>query len=113
METWDATATQEGSPDGGIDIYVEGEINDLISVVGQNGHVGIQLPDYEKAEFVTRSGLEGMLYSKTTAKSKEMYLVFNEGFHYVHINVSSDCFKRNEKKITDILKSVNIVATSK
>lgn len=112
--TWDATPTQEASPDGGVDIYVEGVKDDKIEVYGQNGHIGIlPLPNFKKTEFVTNSGLKGMLYSQTTENRKEIYLLFDEGFHAVHINVSSDCFKSNEKKIMDILKSINIISVLK
>lgn len=113
LETWGATSIREASPDSGINIYVEGDTDNRISVIGQYGYLGIQLPDFESSEFVTKSGLKGELFSQTENERKVMYLVFDEGFHYANINVSLDCYKRNEKKIMDILKSINIGSAPK
>lgn len=111
-ERLESTPTQDASPDGGIEIYVEGNKEDLIYVYGQIGHVNFPNTNCDSTKFVTSHGNKGILYTERVSDRKDMHLIFDEGFHAAHIYVSSSCFKKNEKKIMDLLTSINLQAVS-
>lgn len=107
-----STPSQDASPDGGIEIYVEGNKEDLIYVYGQIGHVSFPNTNCDSTKFVTSNGNKEILYTERVSDRKDMHLIFDEGFHAVHIYVSSSCFKKNEKKIMALLTSINLQAVS-
>lgn len=107
-----STPTQDASPDGGIEIYVDGNKDERIYVYGQIGHVSFAKANTDSTEFVTSHGNKGILYTERVSDRKDMHLIFDEGFHAAHIYVSFSCFKKNEKKIMALLTSINLQAVT-
>lgn len=111
---WEATSTQEASPDGGIDIYIDGNKNDRIRIYGQYGHISIPDDEFKMEDFSTTSGLIGTLLKQNTDGEIIIYLVLNDnlaigGFHGANIRMSQKCYQRNEKQVINVLKSITIL----
>jgi len=113
-KTWEATSTQEGSPDGGINIYIDGNKNDRIRIYGQYGHISIPVDEYKMEDFSTTSGLTGTLLKQNIGDEIIIQLVLNDnlaigGFHGANIKTSQKCYQLNEKQVMNVLKSINIL----
>lgn len=115
-ETWEATAEREASPDGGINIYINGDENERIYVLGQHGHYYpvSKGENYKEDEFTTLDGVKGTLYYDSpydyerSKGRKTIYLVLGEGFHGAYLTISDEILKQYNDEILSILKSIKI-----
>jgi hypothetical protein len=108
--SWDATTEVEASPDSGIIVYVDGNVNESIYVYGQVSLINVlQEEGMREQKLVTRSGITGTLYSVVYKGKREVTLILGEGFVGAKVMMSDDCFKRNEDMVMTILKSVHIL----
>jgi hypothetical protein len=108
-----STSSQEGSPDGGIDIYVEGNKNDTIRIFGQYGTIDTGIIDFSystnsQENFVTTSGLVGKLYYNASNQSKQAVVLF-DAHHAVQLKITDATFTRDKQQIFAILKSIKII----
>jgi hypothetical protein len=108
----EATTSEEGSPDGGIDIYVEGSKSDTIRIFGQYGTVGTGIIDFTwtadtTENFVTSDGLVGHIYYNDDSGIKQAVLLLDDQ-HAVQLKVSDATFNRDKQQIYAILKSIKI-----
>ncbi len=109
-ETWEGNDQYEGSPDGGITIYVESDETESIYVFGQSGPKGIPMSDsIIREEFATETGIEGFLLKLESDERYMMYLILDDGFYGAILNLSKDCYDRNKNQIINILKSIDIL----
>ncbi|MNW48136.1 hypothetical protein D3C74_254860 [compost metagenome] len=108
-ETWEGTEERESNPDGGIIIYVESNKDDSIRVFGQHGHISLPTEGFVQEDFYTSSGEKGLLFSNELMDEKEIYFIMDSGFNGAHIRVSNDSFKRNEEKIMNVLRSIELI----
>lgn len=116
-EYWESTSGREGSPDGGIDIYVEGSKSDVIRVFGQYGTLDSSIIDFDystedtQEKFVTSSGLAGDLYYNDNKQTIKAVVLFDSN-NAVQIEISDAAFTRDKQKIYAILKSIKITGNS-
>lgn len=109
METFiEPTADHNSSPDGGINIYVDGKQNEKIYVFGQVSHIRPAIDGFHREEFTTNSGLKGHLYSDEIDGKRHINLILGEGFHGVHLRISAECYNQNKEQIMVVLKSIKI-----
>jgi hypothetical protein len=108
-KTWEATKEHEGSPDGGINFYLDGNKEDKIYVYGQLGHINIPEDDYKKDNFVTDTGIKGYLLSGEHDGRMQMYLVLGDGFHGAVVDVGLDSWTQNKEIIVKMFKSIKIL----
>ncbi len=102
------TAEREGSPDGGIMIYVNKEKSERIYVKGSLGQIGIKLDDFSTKKFKANSGLTGNLYRRISKEKIEEYLISSDEFHMVYIYMDINKYSKYENQITEVLKSLEI-----
>ena len=106
------TSKSDGSPDNGINIYVDGNKNDWIYIKGQYGPMNGYL-DYPLEDFITKDMVKGKLSYKSIDGVYQINFVLIEdesgqGYHGALIQVSQACFTRNKAQILGILKSIRI-----
>lgn len=108
-QVWDYKTVKDSNvPDGGIIIFLAGNQEEKIYVFGQNGHINLPVQGFTQSSFSTKSGLGGTLYSKENNEKQEIYLILEDGFHGVYIDVGTDCYNNNKEQIIDILKSIKV-----
>jgi hypothetical protein len=104
-------------PTGGIIFYLGDDKEDGLSIYGEDGHAIIQQPNSIAADFTTKSGLIGGLYSSLLNNKMDIYLNITDSslknYLGAHISASKECFKRNEKEIFGILRSIRKSGTAK
>ena len=108
-KTWEGSAEREASPDGGINIYIEGKKEEKIYVFGQNGHIAVFDEGVKREEFVTNSNVKGELSSVGVDGNLEMHLVLSNQFNGANVHVSIECYKKNKDQIFEILKSIELI----
>ena len=109
LETFiEPNAEHNGSPDGGIRIYVDGKQDESIYIYGQFGQIRTAIDGFHREEFTTNSGLKGLLYSDEINGKREIDLILGEGFHGAHLSIGSELFNQNKGQIMDVLKSMKI-----
>ncbi len=108
-ETWEATSEREASPDGGINIYIDGNVENKIYVYWQNGHISYPQGSDEKDIFTTDDGLNGELYEQAEDKRVKVQVIYGEGFHGAHVDVSEACYKHYKNEILEVIKSMKIL----
>lgn len=108
-ETWESNEEYEGSPDGGINIYVGNDESEKIYIFGQCGHISLGNSETKRNKFVANNGVEGTLVIEEINDRYEIYLILGEGFHGAILDLSKQCFDENKELIINILKSINIL----
>lgn len=108
-----ATSDNLFGPDGGIMFLVDRKQYEEISIYGQVGHVAIPDNDYKKEKFMTSSGVKGYLLSREISGRVSIYLVLEEEFHAVHINMSTEVFNEKKDQVMEVLKSIKIGINTK
>ncbi len=104
----EATEVQEASPTGGVKLYPGNDKSERIYVYGQNGHIGTDYPGYEHDKIKTEDGVSGDLYIGEADGTMYLNLVLGDGFYGANANISKDQYKKNEKSIMNIFKSIKI-----
>ncbi|MDP4092807.1 MAG: hypothetical protein Q8920_05530 [Bacillota bacterium] len=99
-------------PTGGIVFYIEGNKEETVTVLGEDGHGIPEEPGSTLEKFETKSGLEGTLSSSNLYGKKVIYLMITDdrlkSYLVAQVNVSVDCFDRNQKEIFGILRSIRL-----
>jgi len=103
-----AEILQDTDIDGGIDIYINKDKNEKITIIAQNGTIAVPgLEDYEETVFETNAKLVCQMYEKLDGQYKDMWLIIDQ-FHAAHIEISKETFIKNESMILKILASIKI-----
>lgn len=118
---FEGTNKQEGSPDYGIKILVDGNENEKISISAQESTATFIDDCLKREKFITLSGATGDLqysyYDNNKRIQVELILyysidyendVLNKSHHCVVIDMSKNCFDKNKDEILAILKSIEI-----
>ncbi len=111
-----ATKEHNASPDAGIVIYVDGNQNERIYVFNQVGHISPGFSpheDVQKDTFTTTSGLTGHIESLIHDGEIHAVLIFDDisnylGFLGASISMSTENYKKSEKEILGVLKSIRL-----
>lgn len=107
-----ATSSEEGSPDGGITIFIKESTNDTIRVFGSNGKIDERIIDFSYTaktteDFITDSKTKGTLYYNAENGTTNAVLLLDD-HHAAQINCSNETFSRCKQQIFAILKSIKI-----
>lgn len=102
----------EGTPDSGIEIYVNGDKNSEVYVFRFVSHIAPQEEDVESSSaFTSDTGLEGTYY-KMKNENILCHLVAFEGeeagFYGVSITMDEKTFEENEAQIKEVLNRIKI-----
>ncbi len=102
----EATKEIEATPDSGIEIFVNEEIENRIYVFQQRGHISIpDLDDYEVETIITSSGLKGDLYKREADNIVEIRCIIDE-FIGVIVFMNDEIYDKNIEEIMDIIYSI-------
>lgn len=108
-ETWVASEEREASPDGGINIYINGNEDDYIYILGQKGHWSKPNENgYVEKSFSTIDGEKGIIYEQSDESEYIGYLVLEEGFHGAVMRMSKEIYEENQDTINKVLTTIKI-----
>ncbi len=115
-ERIEATKEHNSTPDVGIHIYVDGNQNERIYVFNQVGHISPGFSpeeDVQKDTFTSTSGLTGHIESLIQDGKIHAVLIFDDisnyhGFLGASIYMSTENYKKSEKEILGVLKSIRL-----
>ncbi len=115
-ERIEATKEHNATPDVGIHIYVDGNQNERIYVFNQVGHISPGFSpeeDVQKDTFTSTSGLTGHIESLIQDGKIHAVLIFDDisnyhGFLGASIYMSTENYKKSEKEILGVLKSIRL-----
>lgn len=100
--------TGEGSPDSGIEIYINGDSNAKLYFYQQDST--ISFGEGEGEDFYTTSNLKGTLYKSDIEESVNHILIFDECKCAVVYNMNAATYKKYESQILKVLKSISIMS---
>lgn len=118
-ENYEATATREADPTAGVDIQVESNPDQIVSVYGQVGTLIWTAEDNTAVEnIVTQSGLAGKKYTSEHQNAISIQFVFDQdqlsdqGFNTralgASIRMSKSVYEQNKNTIDLIIQSIRI-----
>ena len=102
-----ASETTEGSPDSGIEIYVNGDSNAKLYFYQQDAT--ISFGEGEGEDFYTNLKLKGKLYKSDTKAQVNHILIFDEWKCAMVYNMDAATYKKYESQILKVLKSISIM----
>lgn len=110
--------SQDLNPDEGIWVYFNNSKDNRIEdewmyVYGQDGHIGLTTDAMKEFSFSTKSGLKGKLYKQEMDGVSDIYFTLDDskgsvGFYGAHIHMSAESYKKYEKSIMGVLRSIKL-----
>lgn len=109
VESYAGDENTEGSPDSGIEIYIDGDDSSDIYIFRQVGKIEALTQDVESSSsFENQTGLKGTYYKMKDSERVSDLIVFDNAFYGVSITMDESLYERNEKKIDSLLDSIGI-----
>ncbi|MGL4344315.1 MAG: hypothetical protein ACRCTE_03885 [Cellulosilyticaceae bacterium] len=110
QDIWAATENQEGSPSKGIALYIDKQKTGKIQVEGTIMPYNLPWENYEKSRFETTNHRKADLWTRVSAGSVEMHLMFEEPkegtYYYVAVNMSESMYEKHQKNIQRVLERI-------
>ena len=103
------TESTEGSPDYGIEIYINGDTQNTLYLFYQEGTINFSEPGMLKKLFSTNKGQSGSLYTVSNDNTTRIFAIFDIGHYAITSELDNNLFKVKEKEILSMIKSIYIV----
>lgn len=100
--------TIEGSPDYGIEIYIDGDKNHSIYFFYQEGTLNLSEPGMSREAFKTKRGQSGNLSAIYNDNTTRIVIVFDIGHYAITTELDNSVFSVNKNKIFSMFKSIYI-----
>lgn len=108
MERTAATEDMEGSPNYGIEIYIDGNEQNSIYLFYQLGTVSFTQPGMLIDIFKTNEGKTGDLYTFFHDNTTTVFGVFDIGHYGFTTRLDNNLFNQNKKEIFSVIENIHI-----
>lgn len=109
VESYAGDEDTEGSPDSGLEIYIDNDDSSDIYIFRQVGKIEVSTQDgLSSSSFETKTGLKGTYYKMDDKESVSDLIIFDDAFYGVSITMNRELYGQNENKINRLLDSIAI-----
>lgn len=96
---------REGSPDFGIQLYIDGDTNNNIYFFYQHGTLNFQEPGITSETLKTKQGRAGKLSTAIQGDTRIIFVTYDIGHYAILARLDNNVFNANKKEIYKVIKS--------